>query len=206
MIKQSTLYSLSGFLLGIGAPASWVVIRLLLFYDNRQTFFGQITGDILLNREHVVMYLFMGLGTASVLATLGFLIGRNGDELRQRSAELDLLNSEVASQKELFENRYLVLDNNIKNFHQISSKIQMSLNLEEILLLCGEGLHDILGYERVNILMSNNGTQARFVTAIGTNHFDINGVTQPLDPSVGVIYKCFSEKKVFLIDDISKYR
>jgi hypothetical protein len=53
-----------------------------------------------------------------------------------------------------------VLDSNIKNFHHISSKIQTSLNLEEVLLLCAEGLHDVLGYERVNILMTaKNGSQ-----------------------------------------------
>lgn len=204
MIKQSTLYSLTGFLLGLCAPVSWIVIRLLFYYDTRQTFFGQIVGDILLNNEHVAMYVFMGGGTASVLAIMGFLIGKNSDELRGRSAELDVLHSQVAAQKELFENRYLVLDNNIKNFHQISSKLQISLNLEQILLLCAEGLHDILGYERVNILMSQN-SQVRFVTATGTDSFDISGVTLPLDPTIGVIYKCFAEKKVFLIDDISRY-
>jgi len=205
MLKQSTLYSLTGFLLGIGAPAGWIIIRLLLFYDNKQGFFSQIIGDILLNSEHVVMYLFMGGGTGLVLAVLGFLIGRNNDELKLRSEELDLLHSEVASQKELFENRYMVLDSNIKNFHHISSKLQISLNLEEILMLCAEGLHDVLGYERVNILMADSNKQVRFVTATGTDSFDINGVTLPLDPSIGVVYKCFSEKKVFLIDDISKY-
>jgi methyl-accepting chemotaxis protein len=204
MTKQSTLYSLTGFLLGIAAPASWIVIRVLLFYDNRQTFFGQIINDILLNREHIVLYFFMGGGTATMLAILGFLIGRNSDELRRRSEELDVLNCQVAAQKELFENRYLVLDSNIKNFHQISSKLQISLNQEEILLLCAEGLHNILGYERVNILMAHN-SQVRFVTATGTDSFDIAGVSLPLEPSIGVIYKCFIEKKVFLIDDISKY-
>src|SRR3954451_6323373 len=99
------------------------------------------------------MYNYIGLGTALVLSILGYLIGKNGDELRERAAELKVLHKEVESQKELFENRYRVLDSNIKNFHHISSKIQMSLNLEEILLLCAEGLRDVLGYERVNILM-----------------------------------------------------
>jgi len=76
------------------------------------------------------------------------------EALIDRALELDILHREVASQKEIFENRYKVLDCNIKNFHHISSKLQMSLNLEEILKLCAEGLHGVLGYERVNILMS----------------------------------------------------
>jgi methyl-accepting chemotaxis protein len=147
----------------------------------------------------------MGFGTAIVLAVLGYLIGKNGDELRERAGELDVLHREVATQKEIFENRYKVLDSNIKNFHHISSKMQMSLDIEEILLLCAEGLHEVLGYERVNILMTEDGKSLRFVVAAGTEAFDVSGVRMPLDASIGVIYKCFVDKKVYLIDDMSRY-
>jgi methyl-accepting chemotaxis protein len=136
---------------------------------------------------------------------LGYLIGKNGDELQERAVELDILHREVEVQKEIFENRYKVLDSNIKNFHHISSKIQMSLNLAEILQLCAEGLHEVLGYERVNILMTEDGNKLRFVVATGTSDADISHVRLPLDASIGVIYKCFMDKRVYLIDDISKY-
>lgn len=205
MQKHSRIFSLSGFLLGISAPIGWLIIKLVLFYDSKQTFWEQIYNDIFLSGENFARYTYMGLGTALVLSTLGFLIGKNGDELHERASELDILHTEVASQKEIFENRYRVLDNNIKNFHHISSKMQTSLNLEEILLLCAEGLHGVLGYERVNILMRQDDKTLRFVTTAGTDNFDPNSVRMPLDPSIGVIYKCFIDKKVFLIDDISHY-
>jgi methyl-accepting chemotaxis protein len=205
MTKKSTVYSLSGFLLGIGAPIGWTFIRLLFFYDDKQAFFGQIISDVIRNSQQFFLYTYMGIGTAFVLSTLGYLIGKNGDELHERAVELDILHREVATQKEIFENRYKVLDSNIKNFHHISSKMQMSLNLEEILNLCAEGLHEVLGYERVNILMSEDGKRLRFVVATGTEDFDISRASLPLDPSIGVIYKCFAEKKVYLIDDISRY-
>ena len=205
MAKKSTVYSFSGFMLGIGAPIGWTFIRLLFFYDDKQTFLRQIFSDVVLNTQQFFLYTYMGIGTAFVLSTLGYLIGKNSDELHERAVELDILHREVATQKEIFENRYKVLDSNIKNFHHISSKMQMSLNLEEILKLCAEGLHEVLGYERVNILMSEDGKRLRFVVATGTDSFDIAGTTLPLDPSIGVIYKCFADKKVYLIDDISKY-
>ncbi|HEY3307681.1 MAG TPA: methyl-accepting chemotaxis protein [Desulfuromonadaceae bacterium] len=205
MRKHSTTFCLSGFMLGISAPIGWAAIRLLFFYDTQQSFFGQVFNDIFGNTEHLVHYNYMGFGTAMVLSTLGYLIGKNGDELRERAVELDILHKEVASQKEIFENRYRVLDSNIKNFHHISSKIQMSLNLEEILLLCAEGLHEVLGYERVNILMTQEGSHLQFITAAGTEDYNSAGVRLPLDPSIGVIYKCMAEKKVYLIDDISRY-
>jgi methyl-accepting chemotaxis protein len=205
MTKKSTVYSCSGFMLGIGAPIGWTLIRILFFYDDTQTFLGQIFSDAFLNAQQFFLYTYMGVGTAFVLSTLGYLIGKNGDELHERAVELDILHREVATQKEIFENRYKVLDSNIKNFHHISSKMQMSLDLEEILRLCAEGLHEVLGYERVNILMSEDGKLLRFVVAAGTEGFDAAGASLPLDPSIGVIYKCFADKKVYLIDDISRY-
>jgi methyl-accepting chemotaxis protein len=203
--KHSTSLAFAGFLLGSGAPFGWVFIRTLLFYDSGKPLLGQIYSDIVASPEHLAMYNYMGFGTAIVLACMGYLIGQNNGELRERAAELDVLHSEVASQKEIFENRYKVLDNNIKNFHQISSKMQMSLNLDEILRLCAAGLHEVLGYERVNILMVHNNSQLRFVTTAGTDNYDVADVMLPLDGRIGVIYKCVAEKKVFLVDDISNY-
>jgi len=206
MTKKSTIYSSSGFLLGIGAPIGWTFIRILFFYDENQTLMGQVFSDIFRNTQQFCLYTYMGIGTALVLSTLGYLIGKNGDELHARAVELDILHREVNTQKEIFENRYKVLDSNIKNFHQISSKMQMSLNLEEILQLCAEGLHEILGYERVNVLMvEEDGTRLRFVVAAGTDGFDCANTTLPLNGSIGVIYKCFTDRKVYLIDDMASY-
>lgn len=205
MKRHSTLFSVGGFLLGVMAPVGWVMIRVLFYFDSKRGLAEQVFGDIIKDSEHFALYNYMGAGTAIVLAVLGYMIGKNGDELRERAAELDILHQEVHEQKEIFENRYKVLDRNIKNFHQISSKIQKSLNLDEVLLLCGEGLHDVLGYERVNILMAEDGAHLRFFAAIGTDEFRPSDVVMPIDSSIGVIAKCYNERKVFLIDDISRY-
>lgn len=205
MKKHSLQFAAGGFLLGVTAPVGWLAIRMVFFYDIKRSFFGQLFADIIKDSEHFALYSYMGGGTAIVLAVLGYLIGKSSDELLERAAELDVLHKEVEAQKEIFENRYKILDSNIKNFHQISSKIQMSLNLEAILLLCAEGLHEVLGYERVNVLMEDGNKHLRFVTTAGTEGYDASGVTLPLNASIGVIYKSFSERKVFLIDDISRF-
>ena len=193
-------------MLGIGAPIGWTFIRLLFFYDTTQSLLGQVLSDVFMSAKQLSLYTYMGIGTAFVLSTLGYLIGKNGDDLHERAVELDVLHKEVEAQKEIFENRYRVLDSNIKNFHHISSKMQMSLNLEEILLLCAEGLHDVLGYERVNVLMvTPDGSALRFVTSNGSENFDVDDVVLPLDGRIGVIYKCFTDRKVYLIDDITRY-
>lgn len=205
MNRRSVQFSVGGFLLGVTAPVGWIVIRALFFCNSGQDLIGQLVSDIIRDGEHFALYCYMGGGTALVLAILGYLIGKSSDELLERASELNVLHREVEAQKEIFENRYKVLDSNIKNFHHISSKIQMSLNLEEILLLCAEGLHEVLGYERVNVLMADSYNNLRFITTAGTENFDASNVVLPIDVSIGVIYKCFTDRKVFLIDDIARY-
>ncbi|CAH2032085.1 methyl-accepting chemotaxis protein [Trichlorobacter ammonificans] len=205
-VSHSRSYSILGVLMGLGAPVGWILIRLIFYAEPDQPLLDQVFFDVFKDAKHLTLYLYMGLGTSVVLGITGFLIGTNGDELLSRARQLDELHREVAAQKELFENRFLVLDTNIKNFHHISSRIQTSLNLEEVLMLCAEGLHDVLGYERVNILMlAQNGRKLRFVTASGSDAEATQGVTLPVDQSIGVIYKSISEAKPYLIDDITRY-
>ena len=204
--SRSSLYTLLGCAMGIGAPIAWTAIRLIFFTDPDQPLLSQIFGDAFKNAYNLALYSYMGIGTAFVLAVVGHYIGKASDELHKRAVELDGLHQEVASQKEVFENRYRVLDNNIKNFHQISSKIQKSIDVDEVLRLCAEGLHDVLGYERVNILMADAArTSLSFVAATGTPGFNPSGVTLPLDARSGVIFKCFAERQLYMIDDIVVY-
>ena len=201
--KRSILYASLGFALGLSAPIAWMVIQVVFFPQEGLSLWAQVISDITRTGYQTALYLYMGVGTALVMSGLGYFIGKAGDELHKRALELDVLHLEVASQKELFENRYKVLDNNIKNFHQIGSRIQKSLNVREVLSLCAEGLHDILGYERVNILMADNeSSELYFVAATGSDGFSTQGVTMPLDGRIGVINKCFQEKKVFFVEDM----
>ena len=204
--KRSARFALIGFILGITAPIAWIAVQVVFFSEPKLSLWEQIVSDITRDAYHTALYVYMGAGTALVMAFLGFFIGKATDELHERAMELDSLHQEVASQKEVFENRYKVLDNNIKNFHQIGSRIQNSLNVQEVLALCAEGLHEILGYERVNILMADNAREhLHFVTATGTEGFNPVGVTMPLDGRIGVIYKCFAEKKLYLVEDMARY-
>ena len=206
MKNKSTAYFIYGILLGFAAPIGWTGIRVCFFYENNKTFWGQIISDPFSSMKQFTMYTYMGVGTAIVLSVLGYLIGKSSDDLRERAVELDLLHKEVETQKEIFEDRYMVLNKNIKDFHQISSRMQMSLNLDEILLLCADGLHEVLGYERVNILMTQQaGKELRFVTTAGSDDFDVTSIVLPIDERIGVIYKSITEKKIYLVDNIASY-
>jgi len=204
-MQRKIKYCLLGIVLGVGAPITWLLIKIFFFPVEDMSFLGQIPYEITSSSANISLYLFMGLGTSLVMGGLGFFIGKSADELGERALELDLLHQEVNSQKELFETRYKVLDNNIKNFHQISSRIQKSIDVPEVLALCAEGLHEILGYERVNIFTVDESREnLRFVISTGAEE-DVRGHRIPLDARSGVIYKCFAEKKLFIVDDISRF-
>jgi len=204
--NRSKLYAFIGFFLGISAPVGWTVLRLLFFSDPAVPLSEQIFSDMTRSGQGIALYLYMGGGTACVLAFFGYYIGKAVDELHRKGAELDLLVQEVDSQKKLFENRYKVLDNNIKNFHKIGSRIQKSVRKDDVLALCVEGLHEVLGYERVNVLMADPERKHLFFAATAGNETPVGPeVTLPLDHRSGVIYKSFREKQVYFVENITKY-
>ncbi len=204
-LRRKLNYSILGTILGIGAPVTWLLINVLFFTESNGSIFSQLYLELTASAMNVSLYLFMGIGTSAVMGGLGFFIGKSSDELNERAVELDLLHQEVNAQKELFENRYKVLDSNIKNFHLVSTRIQKSMDLPEVLTLCAEGLHDILGYERVNIFMVDEAREnLRFVISTGAEE-DVKGTFLPLDQRSGIIFKCYAEKKLFIVDDIRRY-
>ena len=204
--SRSKRFALIGFFLGIAAPIGWTVLRLILFSDPAIPLSSQIFSDMTQSAQGMLLYAYMGGGTACVLALFGYFIGGAADELHRKKAELDLLVLEVNSQKKLFENRYKVLDNNIKNFHKIGSKIQKCVRKDDVLALCVEGLHDVLAYERVNVLMADpERKQLCFAVTAGNEAPVGPEVVLPLDLRSGVIYKCFKEKQVYFIEDIAQY-
>jgi methyl-accepting chemotaxis protein len=205
-VNRSQLFAIIGFFLGLGAPIGWIILRLILFPQSGVSFSSQVFTDITQNAQSMALYFYMGGGTAFVLATVGYFIGRMIDELHTKGGELDKLVQEVDAQKQLFENRYKVLDNNIKNFHKIGSKIQKAVRNDDVLALCVEGLHEILGYERVNVLMADPERQNLYFAAHAGNETAVErDVTIPLDGRSGVIYKCFRDKQTYFIENIAKY-
>lgn len=204
--NRSVIYALIGFFLGISAPLGWIVLRLLLFADPNVPMASQAFAEMRQSAQGMALYIYMGGGTACVLAVFGYFIGRAIDELHQRGERLDVLVQEVDAQKKLFENRYKVLDNNIKNFHKIGSRIQKAVRKDDVLALCVEGLHEVLGYERVNVLMADPERKHLYFAVTAGNEAPVGPeVTIPLDGRSGVIYKSFQDKQVYFIENITDY-
>ncbi|PLX85147.1 MAG: chemotaxis protein [Desulfuromonas sp.] len=204
-VGRSWLYALFGFFLGILAPSGWIVLRLILFWQPGETLWSQIFGDVVRSSENMLLYAYMGGGTALVLCVVGFLIGKGAEQIHQRARNLDELNQAIAQQKESYESRFIDLNNGIKNFHAINNHIQKSIDFREVLRLAANGLHEILGYDRVNILMVNLERNClEFVASRGCGNDDVSGISIPLDGRAGALFKAVNENRLLLVEDIGR--
>ena len=193
-------------LLGVMAPIGWIILRLILFWDDSQSLAGQVMQDIMGTEQSRYMYTYMCGGTMMVLGLFGFFIGRASQQINDRALKLDILNREVAEQKASFEQRFTDLDRSIKNFHIINTDLQKSVDRQEIMRLSAEGLHEVIGFDRANVLMVDETEQQLYFAASrgeGLGETDVK-TRLPLDERAGCLYKSITDRQVMLIDDIAK--
>jgi len=186
-------------------PVICALLRAIAFPSPNMSPWRQMVDDISGNSGNGFIYWFMAIAVALIVVALG----RRAKKAAEGSLELleksETLTSEILSQKASLEQRYRLLDENIMKIQHISNRIMKSLAVEDVLKLCAEGLHDVLGFERVNILMADKERKGlHFLLATGSEDFNPEGVVLPLDQRIGVIHKCFREQKLFLVDDMSK--
>lgn len=203
-VNRIWLCTLCGVFLGVFAPIGWTMLRLTLFWVPGETLWSQITGDIFATSKSLALYLYMGGGTAVVLGAFGFFIGKASQQMHDRAASLDRLNADIEKQKGEFERRFRDLNQSIKDFHSINTHIQKTVDRHEVLRLAAEGLHNVLGYDRVNILMVNREQKVlEFVASLGGAALE-SGVSLPLDDRAGALYKVVKESRLLLVEDIRK--
>ncbi|NOQ51772.1 MAG: GAF domain-containing protein [Desulfuromonadaceae bacterium] len=203
-INRSVLYSLAGLLLGVSAPIGWMLVRLVVFYDPALSLWQQTIGNVLLSNVNIALFLYMGGGTAVVLATFGYFIGRAAEQIHARATKLNEMNITVASQKEEFERKYRELNARIENFHAISAGILKTTDLQELVALTGNGLREVVDYDRVNILLVDHELkEIRLSSCLSRDGATDTSVTIPLDDRAGVLYKTVTEMRHYLIDDIA---
>ncbi len=203
-INRSKLYAMAGFLLGVSAPIGWMIVRLILFYNPQLTLWEQTVGHMLSDNQHLALFVYMGGGTAVVLGTFGYFIGRAAEQIHLRAARLNEMNLTVASQKEEFERKYKELNNRITNFHSISARIQKTMDMHELVTLTGNGLCEVIDFDRVNILQVDHDlSELRLLVSLGEKAPSNLSANLPLDHRAGVLYKAVTEARHYLVDDIS---
>ncbi len=202
-IDRSYLYACAGVMLGVAAPVGWMLLRAVFFATSEQGFFAGILYDIVASKENFFHYLYMGAGTSVVLCIFGYFIGRASQQIHQRAARLDEMHSTVTSQKEDFARRYRDLNTRIRNFHGITARLQRSMEEEELYNLTSNALHEVLEFDRVNLLqVCADQKLLRLTNSRGSGDSQAGGVSLPLDERAGVLYRAVTDRRHFLIDDI----
>jgi methyl-accepting chemotaxis protein len=202
-LDRSILYAIAGFLLGVAAPIGWVLTRLIFFFDSNLSLWVQTVGHFVKDIQHVALFAYMGGGTAVVLGTFGYFIGRAAEQIHMRAASLNEMNQKVASQKEEFERKYRELNNRITSFHSISARIQKTMDMDELVTLTGHGLCEVIDFDRVNILqVDHEEEELRFLVSLGEKGDSGTATSLPLDGRAGVLYKAITEQRHYLVDDI----
>jgi hypothetical protein len=85
--NRKLIYMSSGFLVGLGAPILWSILNLLFFRDPSLGITDQIVADIVGSPYHSAVYIYMGLGTALVMAIFGYFVSKVGVSLHERAEE-----------------------------------------------------------------------------------------------------------------------
>ena len=204
--KRDIAYALVGMLFGVMAPVGWIILRLMLFWDDGSSLLDQVVKDILGTVQNRYMYAYMCGGTMMVLGTFGFFIGRASQQIHDRALKLDLLNQEIAEQKTSFERQFTDLNRSIKNFHIINTELQKSVNRQEILRFTADGLHEVIGFDRVNVLMVDDNEKELYFAACRGADLDDADIKRriPLDERAGCLNKSIGSRQHMLIDDITK--
>ncbi|MCF6238952.1 MAG: methyl-accepting chemotaxis protein [Candidatus Marinimicrobia bacterium] len=204
--KREVVFAGYGILLGVMAPLGWIILRLMLFWDDSSSLLDQVFQDIMGTEQNSYMYAYMCGGTMLVLGSFGFFIGRSSQQIHDRAVKLDHLNKEIAEQKSTFERRFTDLGHSIKNFHTINADLQKSIDRQDILRLTADGLHEVIGFDRVNVLMVDETEKQLYFAGNREANLSRDGVKRklPLDERAGCLYKSINDRQVMLIDDITK--
>jgi len=195
--------SLWGVLSSLAAPPVWSLIRYLLFGDQAAAAWPQLARTLWGTPENLALSLFL-----VVCASLGFwILGTNlrswREEAARRRQEVQGLEADLASRGRELDELASALNERMKQFHQTNAQLQKSLDQNEIMQLAADSLKEILGYDRVNLLMiSPAGDRLEFVASRGTGDDNVAGVSLPMDERAGIIYLTMLNNEPILIRDM----
>jgi methyl-accepting chemotaxis protein len=203
--KREVKYATAGLLLGVMAPLGWISLRLLLFWQERQGLVDQVLDDITRSPEQMTLYFYMCGGTALVLGSFGYFLGRATQQIHDRARDLDNVNREMAEQKAGFERRFLDLERSVRNFHGINADLQRSVDRDEILRRTADGLLEVIGFDRVNILLLDDQRRhLRFACSRDREATSpLPEMPLPFDARAGCLHKGINTRQVLLVDDVA---
>ena len=197
-------YGMTGLCLGLFTPLGWAVLDLVLFKGEETGSWEHLKNLLTGDPRNILTFLYMSLGTATVMALFGFLMGRMDSRfLMEQKKMADTYNLFIAKE-EMFEKRLFALHRRMNGITNVSASIQRSASMEEVFRLCADGIHQTLGFDRVNIFLADKETRMlRCVEARGNRDEPVEAIKVPMNEDGGILWLTMKEDHPYVIKDAS---
>lgn len=196
-------YLFAGIVAGLCAPLGWLTIAVLTFRPATQGFFDYLGNFFRSNYNLSLMFYFCT--SIFVLGTLGYIIGFNRDKLFQQNRELENSKQEIQLREIDYKTTLENLRLKTNRLLEISKKIQESPNINAALDQVAKCAYEILGFDRVNILLVNEEKGIiQCVVTYGTKD-PIEKIWVPYNNEGGLLFRAIQDNKTYLVKDINDF-
>jgi methyl-accepting chemotaxis protein len=191
-----------GFGLGIFTPIGWIFLDALFSRPDGTGMVLYLKDFFSGDPRNTLTALYMSLGTATVMATFGYLIGRKDSRLFAEQQKLSKNYDLFMAKEKMFEQRLFTLHGRMNGITNVSASIQRSSSMEEVFRIVADGIHQILDFDRINIFLANpeNG-MLECVETRGNQDEPIENIRVPMDQEGGIIWLTVKEDSPHIIKD-----
>ena len=197
-------YALLGFCLGLLTPLGWLALDLLFSKPEGTPVIPYLKNFFSGDPRNTMTALYMSLGTSSVMAVFGYLIGRKDSDFVNEQQKMSKTYKLFMAKEEMFEQRLFTLHNRMNGITHVSASIQKSSKMEEVFRIIADGIHDILDFDRVNIFLANREKEMlECVEARGNLDEPLENIQVPMNEEGGIIWQTLRDDTPNIIKDAS---
>lgn len=195
-------YSLIGLIIGLFTPLGWIALD-LLYSKPEGTGIGTYLATVFAeDPRNIMTAIYMSFGTSAVMATFGYMIGHRDTKLIQGQQKMSETYKLFIAKEEMFEQRLFTLHGRMNGITHVSASIQKSTSMEEVFRIVADGIHDILDFDRVNILLINQENKMlECVETRGNLDEPVENIRVPMDSEGGIIWQTVKDDRPFITKD-----
>jgi methyl-accepting chemotaxis protein len=202
---RASRYALLGFVLGLFSPMGWLGLDLLFSKPEGTPLITYLSNFFSSDPRNSVTVLYMSLGTASVMAAFGYLIGRKDSKLLSEQQKMSETYKLFMAKEEMFEQRLFTLHRRMNGITHVSASIQRSADIDEVFRIVADGIHDILEFDRVNIFRANpDNEMLECVEARGNLDEPIESIRVPMNEEGGIIWHALRDDTPYIIKEAAE--
>ena len=202
---RASRYALLGFVLGLFSPMGWLGLDLLFSKPEGTPVFTYLSNFFSSDPRNSMAALYMSLGTSSVMAAFGYLIGRKDSRLLSEQQKMSETYKLFMAKEEMFEQRLFTLHRRMNGITHVSASIQRSADISEVFRVVADGIHDILEFDRVNIFRANpDNEMLECVEARGNLDEPIENIRVPMNEEGGIIWHALRDDTPYIIKEATE--